>query len=293
MATDDRFTSRNPVLNREFANPQQYAGFGSQPGAPMQGQAPAQAQTVDAATLQHQYDLPSVGEVGDRMTIQDVVVKTFILFAILVPAAVVGWNLVESMPWIVWVGMLVGLGLGFANALKRQVSPPLVMLYALVEGLFLGGISRWYAESPWYSSSGEAAGVNIVGQAVLGTFVAFGVMLALYASGRLRATPRFTKMMYIGMGSYLVIALISLVSAFFGVGDGWGFYGVGGLGILLCVAGVALASFSLVLDFDAIEKGAAYGLPEVESWRASFGLLVTLIWLYLELLRLLAILNRN
>ncbi len=77
------------------------------------------------------------------------------------------------------------------------------------------------------------------------------------------------------------------------MGEGWGFYGAGPLGILLCVAGVGLAAFSLVLDFDAIEKGAAFGLPERESWRASFGLLVTLIWLYLELLRLLAILNRN
>lgn len=293
MATDDRFQSRNPVLNREFANPQQYAGFGPQPGAQ------AQAQTVDAATLQQQYDLPSVGEVGQRMTVQDVVVKTFILFVILVPAAAVSWYVVADQPWLVWVAMLVGLGLGLANALKRTVSPPLVMLYALVEGVFLGGISRWYNDafgsgSYHLNEQGQLVqGVNIVGQAVLGTFVAFGVMLALYASGRLRATPRFQKMMMIGLVSYLVIALISLVTAFFGVGDGFGFYGVGGLGILLCVAGVALAAFSLVLDFDAIEKGTAYGLPEVESWRASFGLLVTLIWLYLELLRLLAILNRN
>ena len=173
------------------------------------------------------------------------------------------------------------------------------MLYALVEGLFLGGISRWYNDA-WGSGSvhlneqGQLVqGENIVGQAVLGTLVAFGVMLALYASGKLRATPRFKKMIFIAMLSYVAIALVSLVSAFFGVGEGWGFYGVGGMGLLLCVAGVGLAAFSLVLDFDAIEKGSAFGLPERESWRASFGLLVTLIWLYLELLRLLAILNRN
>ena len=194
-----------------------------------------------------------------------------------------------------WVAMLVGLGLGFANALKRSVSPALVMLYALAEGVFLGGISSWYNDNGSSSDQtpGRPCSANIVAQAVIGTFVAFGVMLALYGSGKLRATPRFKKMMMVMMVSYLGIAVVSLISAFFGVGEGFGFYGVGFLGILLCAAGVALASFSLVLDFDAIEKGAAYGLPEREAWRMSFGLLVTLIWLYLELLRLLAMLQRN
>jgi uncharacterized YccA/Bax inhibitor family protein len=79
----------------------------------------------------------------------------------------------------------------------------------------------------------------------------------------------------------------------FGTGNGWGFFGVGGIGILLCMAGVALASFSLVLDFDAIEEGVKLGVPERESWRAAFGLTVTLVWLYLEILRLLAILNSD
>jgi uncharacterized YccA/Bax inhibitor family protein len=282
---DSDFKSRNPVLNREFNDPARYATFG--------------AQTADAGTLQQQYELPAVATGGSRMSIQDVVVKTAILFVILVPMAVVGWNVVESAPAVVWIAMLVGLGLGLANSFKRNVSPPLVMLYALVEGLFLGGISRWYDDafgtgSTKINDAGQVVqGQNIVGQAVLGTLVAFGVMLALYGSGKLRATPRFQKMMMVAMLSYLGIAVVSLISSFFGVGEGWGFYGVGGLGILLCVAGVGLAAFSLVLDFDAIEKGAAYGLPERESWRASFGLLVTLIWLYLELLRLLAILNRN
>jgi uncharacterized YccA/Bax inhibitor family protein len=282
---DRDYTSRNPVLNREFNDPARYATFGTQ--------------AADAATLQQQHQLPATAAGDARMTVQDVVVKTAILFVILVPMAVVGWNTGPDYPFLVWGAMLVGLGLGFANALKRSVSPALVMLYALVEGIFLGGISRFYnqiagTESTTINDAGQVVtGDNIVGQAVLGTLVAFGVMLALYASGKLRATPRFQKMMMIAMVSYLGIAVVSLISSFFGVGEGWGFYGVGGLGILLCVAGVGLASFSLVLDFDAIEKGTAYGLPERESWRASFGLLVTLIWLYLELLRLLAILQRN
>jgi uncharacterized YccA/Bax inhibitor family protein len=80
-----------------------------------------------------------------------------------------------------------------------------------------------------------------------------------------------------------------VVAAIFGVGGGWGFYGVGGLGLLLCAVGVLLASFSLMLDFEAIKQGIAMGAPERESWRMAFGLLVTLIWLYLEILRFLAI----
>lgn len=285
MANPDGMQSRNPVLNREFSDPSRYAAFGTQ--------------TADAATLQQQYQVPTVEATDDRMTVQDVVVKTTILFAILLPMAVVGWNAAPDYPMLVWGAMLVGLGLGLANAFKRSVSPQLIMLYALVQGVFLGGISRWYnqmsgTESFTVNDAGQTVqGENIVGQAVLGTLVAFGVMLALYTSGKLRATPRFQKMMMVAMVSYLAIAVMSLVSSFFGVGEGWGFYGVGGLGILLCVAGVGLAAFSLVLDFDMIEKGAAYGLPQRESWRASFGLMVTLIWLYLELLRLLAILQRN
>ena len=91
--------------------------------------------------------------------------------------------------------------------------------------------------------------------------------------------------------SYLGIGLVSFIAAIFGVGGGWGFYGVGALGLALCLIGVALAAFTLVLDFDAIQKGVEAGLPERESWRAAFGLMVTLVWLYLELLRFLAILN--
>ena len=128
-------------------------------------------------------------------------------------------------------------------------------------------------------------------QAIIGTLVAFGVMLALYSSGRLRATPRFQKILMVALVSYAGIALVSFIAAIFGVGGGWGFYGVGPLGLALCLIGVALAAFTLVLDFDAIQKGVEAGLPERESWRAAFGLMVTLVWLYLELLRFLAILN--
>ncbi|HTY73766.1 MAG TPA: Bax inhibitor-1/YccA family protein [Actinomycetes bacterium] len=273
-ASNDGLNTRNPILAREAA---QYARFNAPP--------------VSAQELQDMYDAPSapaaLDRVGERLTIHDVVVKTAGMFSVLVVGAVVSWNLVTSAPWLVWGALILGFVLGMVNAVKREVSPPLMMLYAAVEGVFLGGLSWLYNEN-WGSGAGNA---NIVGQAVIGTLVAFGVMLALYASGRLRATPRFTKMLLIAMVSYLVIAMASLVSALFGVGQGWGFYGVSGLGLLLCVVGVGLAAFSLVLDFDAIQRMIAGGAPERESWRMAFGLVVTLVWLYLELLRLLAILQ--
>jgi len=222
------------------------------------------------------------------MSIDDVVVKTGILFLFLAASAFGGWQIVERAAGFVWLAALVAFVLAMVVTVKRDASPVLIAAYAVFEGAFLGGISRWYDV---YVSAVKGTPSGIVSQAIIGTFTAFAVMLLLYRSGRLRATPRFTKMMTVALVSYLGIALVSLVGALFGVGGGWGFYGVGGIGLLLCAAGVALAAFTLVLDFDAIERGVKAGMPQRESWRAAFGLMVTLVWLYLELLRLLAILN--
>jgi uncharacterized YccA/Bax inhibitor family protein len=185
----------------------------------------------------------------------------------------------------VWGAALVGFGLAMVNIFKKQVSPALVLAYAGVEGIFLGGISRWY-DINFASGNG-----SLVLQAVTGTLVAFGVMLTLYKTGVIKVDGRFRKVMLVALVSYAVIAFASLIASFFNVGGGWGFYGVSGVGLLLCAAGVLLASLTLALDFDAIQQSIAAGLPERESWRLAFGLLVTLIWLYLEILRFLAILN--
>src|SRR5205823_5154884 len=106
-----------------------------------------------------------------------------------------------SSPVVVWLSALVAFGVAMAVIFKRESSPLLVLVYSVFEGLFLGGISRWYA---LYASQGRDGGPNIVLQAVIGTFVAFGVMLLLYRRGRLRATPRFQKMMMGALVSYLV-----------------------------------------------------------------------------------------
>jgi uncharacterized YccA/Bax inhibitor family protein len=265
--------SRNPVLNREFSAPQ-LATFHEPPPT--------------AAQLQEMYDGPAGTSTTTRMTLDDVVVRSGVLFVVLIAGAFAGWQLAERAAWTVWACALVAFGLALAATFTREAKPALILLYAVFEGLFLGGISRWY---DLYVAAVKGTQTGIVMQAIIGTLVAFGVMLALYSSGRLRATPRFQKILMIALFSYAGIALVSFIGAIFGVGGGWGFYGVGTLGLLLCVVGVGLAAFTLVLDFDAIQKGVEAGLPERESWRAAFGLMVTLVWLYLELLRFLAILN--
>ncbi len=240
--------------------------------------------TLDASPqeLQEMYDRPAATPVETRrMTLDDVIMKTGAIFAVLLAGAAVGWPVADDLPAVPFIAMIAGLVLGLVISFRQSTSPGLILTYAVVEGVFVGGISAVF----------ESAYPGVVSQAVLGTLAAFAAMLILYRTGRLRATPKFVRGMIVAMGGYLLIALASLVGALFGVGDGWGFYGVGGFGLLLCVAGVALASLSLILDFDFIDRGIQHGLPERFSWLAGFGLIVSLIWLYIELLRLLAILR--
>ena len=262
--------SNNPVFSNSeaFSQGGGYAKFEPTPGQ-----------------LQEMYDRPAATPVQTRrMTVDDVIMKTGALFAVLLIGGAIGWYLVGDTTafGIPFIAMLVGLGLGLFISIKQSTNPALILSYAAVEGVFVGGISRWFA---------NVYDPGIVSQAVLGTLVAFAVMLVLYRTRIIRVTEKFRSMMLVALASYLVIALASFVGALFGLGNGWGFYGVGGFGILLCILGVGLASFSLLLDFDFIENGVKQGLPERYSWLAAFGLLVTLVWLYIELLRLLAILR--
>ena len=296
--------SANPVLNRidrdaaqsyaassaggpGFAYEEGRAAVGATSAPPAPGAPPAApAPAPSGGGLYAGITLPAPP--GERIAFPDVMVKCAIMFGLAVVFAFAGWALAASSTGI---GTLVVLGsmvatliLGIVNAVKRQVSPPLTLLYAAVSGLFLGAISYWYDQL--------AVAQNYQGlvlQAVLATFVTFGVMLALFGTGIVKVTSRFVQVFMVAIGAYFVIGLASFVAALFGVGGGWGFYGVGTLGLLLCIFGVGLAAFSLMLDFEAIRQGIAMGLPERESWRMAFGLLVTLVWLYLEFLRLFAI----
>ena len=242
--------------------------------------------TFDTATsrrdpLEDLYAAPPASPLQTgRMTIDDVVTKTSLTLGTLVVAGAATWLLVpERLYGFAMLAALVGFGLALVNTFKRVPSPGLVLAYAAVEGIFLGAVSKVF----------EASYPGIVVQAVVGTAVVFATMLYLYKSRRIRVTPKFTKMVIGAAVGFLGLILVNLVASFF-VEGGFGLRS-GGLGILVGLVAIVLAALFLVLDFDAVEQGVRMGAPERESWRAAFGLTVTLVWLYLELLRLLAILR--
>jgi len=250
---------------------------------PVLGKAFNQPNNMQVDQLEQSYNAPAASSIRTgRMTIEDVVAKTGFLFAILVVVGALAWSANLGQGALL-IGFLGAFGIAMAISFSKSIKPGLVIAYAVLEGLALGTLSHYY----------ESFYPGIVSQAVIGTIAAFAGVLFMYRSGRLRATPQFTRAVMGAAIGYFILGFVSMIASFFGVGKGYGFYGVSGIGLLLAVAGVALASFFLVLDFDQIEKGVAAGVPEKESWRASFGLMVTIVWLYLEVLRLLSILRND
>lgn len=255
--------------------------------------------TFDAATpsadeLQDMYGSPSAGPLQTgRMTYDDVVVKTGISLGVLLVGAVIGWQLAPTTPAVIWVGALVGLVLGLVNAFKRNPSPPLILAYAAFEGLFVGGISFVFENMiTGYTASGDPIRLSgIVAQAILATVAVFVVALLVYRSGKLRVTPKFQRGVMIALGGYMLFSLVNLLAQVFNWTDGTFGFRQGWLGIGIGLFAVGLAAVCLILDFDFIEKGVKNGLPAKFAWTAAFGLMVTLVWLYVEMLRLIAILR--
>jgi uncharacterized YccA/Bax inhibitor family protein len=241
---------------------------------------------VSAATLEELYERPSAtpAETG-RMTYEDTAVKTVVLFAVLLVTGAVGW----IFPALAFVGAIGGFVLAMVNTFKREPSVPLIVGYAALEGLFVGGITAIF----------ERAYPGVAVQAVLATLVTVGVTLALFASGRIRASARATKIFLIAIVAYLVFRLVELaIVAFGGSSSPFGLSSdikVAGipLGVLIGLLAVLLAAYSLVLDFDQIQQGVRRGLPAKYGWTGAFGLMVTIVWLYVEFLRIFAILNRR
>lgn len=211
---------------------------------------------------------------GERLTMNDVMVKTGINLGLVVVGAAVAWN----APVLLLLGMVGGLVLGLVNSFKKKVSPILVMTYALMEGLLLGGLSAVV----------DMRYPGVAVQAVLATFVVAGTTLALFANGKLRATPKLNKIFMIGAIGYLAYGLISILGA--GIfGSSLNSFSIGGipLGLIVGLFAVALATYSLLLDFTTTSEAVEAGLPERESWRLAFGLTASLVWLYVEILRVL------
>ncbi|MBX9245018.1 Bax inhibitor-1/YccA family protein [Actinotalea ferrariae] len=282
----------NPVWNSSdaFGKPRRGTAvrpnpYGAPYGAPtgVQDTAPG----MSAQTLEQMYGAPTATtrDTG-RLTYDDVIVKTGGLLALLVVVAAATWFVAPGL----WpIGMIVGLVLGLVNAFKKSPSPALIVAYTVAQGVFLGGISLAFQNMTFDGTQVQP----IVLQAVLGTFATFGAALFLFKSGRVRVTPKFTRWLLVAMVGYLAFSLLNFVLSFFMASEGFGPLRNGWMGIAVGLFAVGLAAASLIMDFDAIKRGVDQGVPAKFAWTAAFGLIVTLVWLYLEILRLLAIFNRE
>jgi uncharacterized YccA/Bax inhibitor family protein len=225
------------------------------------------------------------------LTIDDVVTKTGITLAVLTASAVISYFLVASnlalaMP-LTLVGAFGGLALVLvATFARKQDSPAIVLSYAVLEGLFLGAISFLFAN---YRVSSTSAGA-LIGEAVLGTFGVFFGMLVVYKTGAIRVTPKFTRMLVAAMFGVLALMLGNFLLGMFGVGGGTGLglRSGGPLAIIFSLVCIGIAAFSFLIDFDAADQMIRAGAPEKAAWGIALGLTVTLVWLYLEILRLLS-----
>lgn len=262
------------MANPAFNNSPAFSAKAAQRAA-QRGQVPA-VPTPDQ--LEEHFGLPSATEVQtERMSYEDTIFKTFAGFAVLLVGAAIGW----IFPALAIVGGVVGFALALVNIFKKTPSPALVLLYALAEGLLVGGVSSFYA-TLWD---------GIIPIALFGTLGVVGVTLALFASGKVRASKRATQIFLVALIGYAAFSLVNVGLMIFGVTDSMfglrdqEIFGIP-LGIPLGILVVLLGAYSLVLDFEQVKRGVETGQPRIYGWTAAFGIIVTVVWLYLEILRL-------
>jgi len=226
-------------------------------------------------------NLPSAASQSESMTIQGTVNKTGILLLVLVSAAAFVWQKAAlnpaSVTGLVMLGGVGGLITALVTVFKKHLAGVTAPIYAVCEGLALGGISAIF----------EMQYPGIVFQAVGLTFGTLFALLGAYTSGYIKATENFKLGVVAATGGIMVVYLISFILGLFGMPIGF-IHSSGPFGILFSLGVVVVAALNLVLDFDFIEHGAQQGAPKYMEWYASFGLLVTLVWLYVEILRLLS-----
>ena len=272
---------------------QQYGQYGQT--ANQYGQQAAgygQVSPEQMAGLEAQYQAPSATNADmRRMTYDDVIIRTAGMFAVILATGALSWSLVTSSDeatfslgaMAVFAGAIGAFVLGLVNSFKREPSPALILAYAAFEGLLLGG----------FSGIMEARYEGIVVQAVLATLATFGAMLAAYSYGGFRVQGRFRRVVVVATFGYMIFSLINFVLMVTGATTGaWGLRSLTimgiPLGVPLGILAVILASFFLAIDFESIENGVRNGLPRRYAWAGAFGLVVTLVWLYVEFLRLLS-----
>jgi len=229
------------------------------------------------------------------MTIDSVVQKTGLALLVVIVTAFATWvvtpaitengtlsqSAISQLYAAMTIGGLTAFGLSLLNSFKRVISPAFVLLFCAAEGVALGAFSKFFE----YQFGG-----GIVIQAVIGTFAAFAGTLAAYRFFDIQVSNKFRMGVIAAVFGMVGLGFLEVILSLFG--SGLGFYGFGLSGLLFSVAGLVLGIFMLVLDFDFVENGIRAGLPERESWRAAFGLTVSLVWIYTNLLRILAIMRR-
>jgi len=223
---------------------------------------------------------------SNAMTIQGAIAKTGVLIALaLIPATMV-WNMFmqgnQAVTGYATVGAIVGLVFALATTFVPTWAPVTAPLYAVAEGVFLGGISAAF----------ETRYPGIVGPAMVSTFGVLICMLAAYRTGLVRATEKFKLGIIAATGAICLVYLATMVLGLFHVSVPF-INSASPLGIGFSVVVVIIAALNLVLDFDFVEQGVAYGAPKYMEWYAAFGIMVTLVWLYLEMLRLLSKMRKN
>ncbi|WP_406183156.1 Bax inhibitor-1/YccA family protein [Streptomyces sp. NBC_01006] len=277
--------SSNPVFSRRGFSRDSggYAGFDAQ-----HQQAGANPYATNPYATDTTTGMPQAPARADVMTMDDVVSRTAMTLGTVILTATIAWIAMPVDPanvnksYGIAVGAaLIALVLGLVQSFKRKASPPIILGYAAFEGFFLGVISA--ATSTYF-------GAGVVIQAVLGTLCVFASVLFAYKMRWIRVTRRFYGFVMAAAMGFMLLMVANLLFSVFAGGDGLGFRS-GGLGILFGVVGVILGACFLALDFKQVEDGITYGAPRDEAWLAAFGLTLTLVWIYLELLRLFQILS--
>ena len=281
----------NPAFNRLEKDAQSgYAGFqgqggqGTNPGNVSYAQQGATDSWGSQQQLQDLYNRPTAGPVDTgRVTMDDVIMKTLGLFALVLGFGAVGWIVAaqnRELGFMLLMGGMIGtLGLGLVIAFKKTLSVPLIVGYAVLEGLFVGAVSQVF----------ETLYEGVVPTAALATVATFTGMFLAYKFGLIKVTAKFRRIVTMMIFGYAIFAVINFLYAAFVPGSpAFGIGGGGALGIGISLFAVGLASVSLALDFDMIERAIATGAPQKYSWLLAHGLIVTVVWLYIEFLRLFA-----
>ena len=283
--------SSNPVLGRLVNRQAQHAGYQRMPAQQPYGGAGMPPAYGSPQTPQG-YPPYAPARAAEPMTVDDVVVRTVAMLAVVGICGAAAWALLPDSASIgILIGAaMVGLVLGLVISLARITNPFLILTYSAVEGVFVGLISKYYADQ---------FGGNIVLQAVVATFAVFFGMAVLYKFRIIRVTSTFRKWVVGALFGVLGLMLVNFVLAIFHVngGAGLGLRGdSSGRGTLLAVGFsllcIGIAALTFALDFDVIEQGVKAGIERRYAWYAAFGIVVGLIWLYLEILRLLGYARR-